>query len=203
MSDLLPSLITPFESEGSPRSFHSSQSRPSTPPPPQESSSDHHTVAFQAAGLPIYNVEAYLNDPDNQSILSSAAKNSNSKKKAEQPGIKTMDEPVQLGSPKTSHHVSALNHLCQERGLVPEFEIDGNEFTGFGGWLKIGNEIIGSDEKWQSKKSAKEGLAAKGTETVKNMQGKGKGSATGTPEKNWVGLLLGMFYLPPQQITQN
>lgn len=187
MSDLKPTLIAPYESQDSPRSFHSSESHPSTP---LQSSSDLHTVTLQSAGLPLYNVETYLNRPENHSLLSSPAINSSNKENLQTSGTKSMDEPVQLGS-QTSHHVMAFYHLCQERGLIPAFEIEESELGRFGGWLKVGNVTIGSDEKWRSKKMAKEGLAAKGIEVVKGMPAKGKGPASGSSEKNWIGLLLG------------
>lgn len=181
MSDLQPGSTMPDKTQD-----------PSPPAPPSASSSNLDAVAFQAAGLSVQDVDAYLNDPQHKSLLSSAAKNS-------KPGTKTviarlgtepMQEPVQLGSPQTSHHVVALNHLCQERGLVPEYEIEGDSKTGFGGWLRVGQEIVGTDGHWRSKKSAKEALATKGVELVKAMQTKASPGAQG---KNWIGLLLGRF----------
>lgn len=100
-------------------------------------------------------------------------------------------QPVPLGTPKTSHYTVAFYQLCQERGFVPQFEIDGDEFDGFGGWLKVGNETIGSEERWRTKKSAKEGLAQKGLGIVKDMDARIKSSAAQASEKNWIGLLQG------------
>lgn len=73
---------------------------------------------------------------------------------------------------------------------MPEFKIDGDQF-GFGGCLKIGNETVCRDERWPSKRDAKEALAERGVELVHAMQERGQGPVAGTPT-NWVGLLQGM-----------
>lgn len=88
-----------------------------------------------------------------------------------------------------------LYHLCQERGLTPEFDIEGDNEGGFGGWLKVGNETIGQDQRWRSKKDAKEGLSERGVEVVKGMEVRERGSAGRAAQKNWIGMLQGMF--PP------
>ncbi|MCJ1225681.1 hypothetical protein MMC12_002330 [Toensbergia leucococca] len=198
MADLLTSLIIPCNS---PDSFHSTHSHiespmlsePSTQPqsPPNAST---HTAALQAAGLPIYDVEAYLNDPKNKNVLDSSAKkplgHSAGKGKSSSNNIGHINatEPVQLGAPKTSHHVSALYLLCQQRGLTPSFEIEENDQT-FGGRLIVGNAVVeGGETRWQSKKEAREELAGRGTEVVKGMTAVQAGeSSTG---ENWVGKLL-------------
>ena len=86
--------------------------------------------------------------------------------------------------------MAALNTLCQAKGVTAIFEIDG--VVDFGGVLKIDGTTVTSEERWRSKKDAKEGLAEKGLDVVKTMDGKGKQSQTsGEPGKNWVGKLLG------------
>ena len=100
-------------------------------------------------------------------------------------------KPIQLGSPKSSHHVLLLHTLPHKRGIVPKFDIEGNQF-GFGGRLQIGDEIISRDERWSTKKEAREELAERGVEVVKSMQERAKEPAVG-PGTSWVGLLLGML----------
>ncbi len=175
MSDLLASLIV-------------SSSPPSTQPPSRMPE-----AAVHAAGLVVHDVEAYLNDPKNKALMASTGKKSatgSTHVKHSAVGESFEPQPVQLGGAKTSHHVSALNHLCQQRGLVPLFEIVAQEEGGFGGWLRVGNETVVSYEKWFSKKEAKEALAEKGVEILKSMGDKGKGPASEEDNKNWVGLLM-------------
>jgi len=77
--------------------------------------------------------------------------------------------------------------------LVPEFEIDGNQ-GGFGGILRIGEQTVGSEQRWRSKKEAKDRLAEKGVEVVRGTEAKGKSPAGGGgTSENWVGKLLGMM----------
>ena len=75
----------------------------------------------------------------------------------------------------------------------PDFQIDGDASNAdFGGLLKIGDVTITSDERWHSKKEAREALAEKGFQTVEKMENKKKGtSAPGDKDKNWIGMLVG------------
>ncbi|KAL8948190.1 MAG: hypothetical protein Q9222_005596, partial [Ikaeria aurantiellina] len=178
--------------KGSHESFHSSYSQPSDSLPNAAALSastpvtaDLHAAALQAAGLSVYDVEAYLNDPRNKEVLALAAK----KQKGNPSSSCT---PVQLGSPITTHNVSAFNQLCQERALIAEYEIQGDQNVGFGGTLTVSGQVIKSENRWRNKKEAKEGLAELGMPVVKGMAAAAKGeqSVTGGQEKNWVGLLL-------------
>ena len=107
---------------------------------------------------------------------------------------------MQLGAPRSSHHVSGLHHLCQERGFIAEYEIDGDQAEGFNGTVTVGNESISTERRWPNKKEAKEGLAALMVPLVKEMEkvkrDKQKvvtgGEQEKEKEKNWVGILLGM-----------
>lgn len=176
MSDLLSSLVIP--------------SPPAAIDTQKESPSDDHQATLQADSLVVHDVEAYLNDPKNKALMASSSK----KPSANTTTIYGAPQPVQLGGPKTSHHVPILNHLCQVRNLVPQFEIEIQANGGFGGCLRIGTETVYSHEKFASKKEAKEALAEKGVELVNGgMVGKEKGKETSSEEerKNWVGLLLG------------
>lgn len=200
MADLLSTLImrnktSPLPNNTSQESFFSSNSeRPSSPPPAPASApapapasplpSNTHSEAVQAAGLPVYDVDTYINDPKSQALLVANAQNTTTN-----PVRGT--QPSQSGAPKTSHFVPLLMMLCQKRAIVPEFKIDGDQF-GFGGCLKIGNETVNRDERWPSKRDAKEALAERGVEVVQAMQERGTGPVAGTPT-NWVGLLQGML----------
>ena len=181
MSDILKSLIAPKTSQDS---FHSTRSQPSSP-----------LVEPTTAGptLPIYDVDTFLNDPNNRSLLSSNTNQNQASSKAKQAaGSNSPPQPIQLGV-KTSNHSMALNHLCQARGLVPDFEIDGDQ-DGYGGALRIGEQTIGSEKNWRSKKEAKEWLAERGVEVVKRIEGKRKVpiGGGGWTSENWIGKLLGM-----------
>lgn len=70
------------------------------------------------------------------------------------------------------------------------FEIEGE--TDFGGVLKLRDVNVTNDQRWSSKKEAKERLAEKGLETVKGMEASKK--EAGPPQErktDWVGMLLG------------
>lgn len=196
MADLLQSLVLPNSSQ---ESFHSSAEHPSPSSPTHvpansdilQSSSQSHSSALQAAGLPIYGVDAYLAAPENAALLRPAPNRKNAPTQQPKPEVDSA-QPVSLGS-KSSHHVSALTILCQQKGLVPDFQIDGDVSNAdFGGLLKIGDVTIASDERWHSKKEAREALAEIGLETVKGMEAKKTESSTlGVKDKNWIGMLLG------------
>ena len=193
MADLLSSLAAANSSHESFHSTHSSLAAATI----NQKGPDVHTAALQAAGLPVYDVDAYLNDPKNQSLLhdliaTKKGKASTSRQDSCTGSGSSSTEPVQLGGPKTSHYVKVLYELCQSRGLQPEFEIDGDE-SGFGGWISINGETIGTDEKWRSKKEAKEGLAQKGIDLASRVAQNARPTpaAAAGPRENWIGKLLG------------
>lgn len=189
MFDLISSLITPGSSTSNPSPASTSEIQKST---------------LQAAGLAVYDVDDYLNKPKNHALMASTGKKSPGSVLFTPMSGFSSPQPVQLGGPKTSHHVTALYHLCQSRGLVPQFEIEANDNGGFGGCLRIGNETVVSREGWLSKKDAKEALAEKGSEIVKGMEWKGKGSGVDGDNKNWVGLLMRAqrtFFSRPQVLN--
>lgn len=197
MADLLESLVSPNSSQ---QSFHSLAEHPSPSSPPNtsadhdsaapQSSSQSQFSALHAAGLPIHDVDSYLAAPENAALLHRAPDRKNASTKQSKPEIEP-SQPVSLGS-KSSHHSTALNLLCQKKGLVPDFQIDGDASNAdFGGVLKIGDVTIASDERWHSKKSAREALAEKGFEAVKDMEAKRKEPGTpGEKDKNWIGMLI-------------
>ncbi|KAL8729091.1 MAG: hypothetical protein Q9181_005125, partial [Wetmoreana brouardii] len=188
-------------SKASHESFHSTYSQ--QPPSPLFSSAsnqlatDLHTAALQAAGLPVYDIESYLNDPQHQPTLNSpSAKSPPPKKQKIQGGSSSSSStPVQLGAPKTTHHVSALHQVCQERGLVAEYNIDGNQVGGFNGTVTVGDQVISSEQRWPNKKEAKEGLAVLAMPVVRDMEAVKRDKQISSlssreQEKNWVGMLL-------------
>ena len=205
MADLLASLVI-AQSNSSQESFHSSfcQAPPSSAPAltstahnmPPEPSSETHASAFQAADLPIYDIDLFLTNSRNAALSKqSPTKSSTAQQKASQQAI-NLPEPISLGS-KTSHNVATLNTLCQTKGLLPIYEIDGDASEpGFYGVIKIGNITLSSDDRRRSKKEAREGLAAKGLEIVKAMEAQRKQPESYSDGgKNWVGMLLGKYII--------
>ncbi|KAL8853611.1 MAG: hypothetical protein Q9221_001597 [Calogaya cf. arnoldii] len=180
-------------------SFHSTRSQPELSkdnPTPNQVMTDLHTAALQAAGLPIYDIETFLNDPRNQASPESKSP-PQKKHRTNQAKSSSSSAPEQIGSPKTTHNVPMLHHLCQERGLVAEYEIDGDQVLGFGGTVTAGGETFMSDQRWQNKKDAKEALSELAVPVVREMGAIRKGQAVPLtpkekpgPERNWVGMLL-------------
>lgn len=195
MASVLEHTIT---SRGSNESFHSSHSQqplsPTFPTASSQLTTDLHTAALQAAGLPVYDIEAYLKDPRHQPSPPVAFPPVK-KQKTQGGSSSSSSAPVQLGAPKTSHNVPALHQLCQERGIVAGFEIDGDQAEGFNGTVAVADQVISSEQRWRNKKEAKEVLAALAVPVVKDMEvvkgNKQKLATGGEQEKNWVGLLLG------------
>lgn len=195
MTSILDELEQSLASKGSNESFHSSHSRQDPCPTLSDSANpDLHAAALKAAGLPIFDIDAYLNDPRNQEasppVKSPAHKKLNT---SENSSSSVPCTPVQLGAPRTTHHVSALNQLCQERALVAEFEIDGDQTGGFAGMVTIGGQTVASEQRWRNKKEAKEGLAELGLPVAREMEAVGRVKEGNGQDKNWVGLLLGEF----------
>ncbi len=166
---------------------------PATGPPTslacKPSVNDQVPAACQAEGVRVYDdVDEYFNRPDVQALLAA-------ERKYGQGGLGSNGTIVPQVSAFSNHHMPALHHHCQIRGLVPEFEIGGDQHGGFGGSVKIGIQTITREEKWPTKKAAKEGLAEKGLEVVKAMQLKRKGPSSGSgATENWIGMLQGAFY---------
>ncbi|KAL2042136.1 hypothetical protein N7G274_005324 [Stereocaulon virgatum] len=200
MANLIGSLVVPeHDTTGSQETFDSASSQP--PPssiteaasqaqkPTSPTTSQSQSLAFQTAGLPIHDIDTFLADPSNAELLKKTRKANQLQPKDAERSSDSVD-PVSLGS-KTSHHVSALNHLCQLKGISAVFEINEDaSHAGFGGVLKIGNVTVTREERWHSKKEAKQALAEKGLEIVQTMEVKGKEPGmSGEVAKNWVGIL--------------
>lgn len=182
--------------KGSCDSFHSSHSQP--PSDSSQPNTNLHAAALQAAGLSPCDIDAFLNDPLNRETV---RVNSPPQKKQKTSQANSSAAPEQLGTPKTTHNVPAFHHLCQERGLVANFDIGGDQPEGFGGAVTVGGQMVTSEQRWRTKKEAKEALAELAIPVVKEMgagkKDKGEQPAAkgkGEPEKNWVGMLLGNSY---------
>ena len=183
MADITASLILPRRL--SQESFHSTNS--------------HHSDTLDNAsgtipdGLALHDVDTFLNDPQNQALLASKARFV-AAAGPKPPKDDEAQRPVPIGHTQSSQNIQTLYYLCQQRGIVPEFEIDGDASTAdWGGWLKINEHIIGSDERWPSKKATREGLAEKAIEIVKAVKVNEVPSSSSSSQTNWVGKLLGMY----------
>lgn len=185
MPDILSSLAA---ANGSHESFHSSHTSPDTAAAIDQGPANTYIAALQAAGLPVHDVDAYLDDPENQALLASSSKSK--KTVAATQGSSSVNEPILLGGPKTSHHVKTLYEICSPKGLQPEFEFEGDEH-GFSGWVSINGETIATDERWPNKKAAKEALAKRAIPLAKSMTVTGAKPAPAAESKvNWIGKLL-------------
>ena len=102
-----------------------------------------------------------------------------------------------LNTTLTTHYVGQLNNQCQTLGLSARYEIEGDQQIGFGGYLQLGPHTITMDERWPSKKAAREGLAPKGLDIVKALQSKRAEEAISA--ENWVGLLHSKLGYPRNQ----
>lgn len=163
-------------------------------------SSNHHLSADavvadtgtpDGAPLQLHDVETFLNDPSTIALLTTAT--SSKQRKVATGSSSSSAEPIQLGSPKTSYNVSLLYVECQQRGIDPEFEFEGDQF-GFSGSVTINGETLSSDQLWATKKEAKESLSAKALPFVKAMKRPEKVAAG--PQENWIGKLQGEAACP-------
>ena len=196
MADLLTSLVVPSSPRSSQESFRSLSSQPCrTPPPPSSpkrlssapTPSTDQTSVSQAASLPVYDIDSYLAQ---NADLRSAPLIKNSSSNTYTAGSANCIEPVSLGK-KTGFYVSALNTQCQVKGFLPVFKIEGT--TDFGGVLKLRDTTVAADQRWCSKKEAKEALAERGLEILKRIEAIAKVAGEAhEPGKNWVGLLHGL-----------
>ncbi len=127
--------------------------------------------------------ETYLMRPEVIALLASGSK---------EPKPKTI-----LVSQTTSHHLPLLHQESQARGLLPRFEIEGDQRMGFGGNVKVGDQTVTSEERWQTKKAVKEALAEKAVGVVKAMPSVKRKRSVGESQENWIGMLHGGQLLPP------
>ena len=176
-------LASILASNSSHESFHSTSSNH---PPSTNAAVAHTGIPDDDAALQLHDVETFLNEPSTIALLATSA--SSKKRKTATGSGSSSAKPIQLGSPKTSHNVSLLYVECQQRGIDPEFEFEGDQ-DGFSGSVTISGETLSSDQRWVTKKEAKESLAEKALPFVKAMERHEKISAA--PQENWIGKLQG------------
>lgn len=192
MAGLLSSLTA--ADNGSQEVFHSARSSPETGD--NDQNHDLHSRAMQANGLAVYDVDSFLNDPNNQLLLNdrSTTKKGKTAQSSQNPnnGSSSTTEPIQLGGPRTSQHVKQLYEICQSRGLQPEFEYEGDDSC-FSGSITINDETISIDQKFRSKKDVKEALAEAGIEIAKRVAQdiRPMMATDANNQVNWIGKLLG------------
>lgn len=149
-------------------------------------------------------VDAYLADPANVAYLTSITAPS-SRRKGQRSTSTSAADPMELDddcapievNTRTSHHVPALNNLCQSRGLTPIYNISGEvDKALFTGSLKVGKVTITLDQECRSKKEVRELLAEQALEAVKTMDGPSREDQSADDEgQNWVGKLLGKSFM--------
>lgn len=162
---------------------------PTASPAPEVCSKD-------ATGLPCPTAESYLMHPEVLALMAGSPK---------EPKLGTS-----FVSQTTSHHLTLLHQESQMRGLTPRFEIEGSEHKGFGGNVKIGGRTVTTEDRWRSKKAAKQGLAEKALDFVKELPSQKRKRPAAEPEESWTGLLhsaqllpfcVQTLYFPTQHLT--
>lgn len=139
-----------------------------------------------------YDINAYL--AANNSILETPKTKTLRTEPQPQPK-RTLDvgypEPVQLGVPKSSHHVELLHRICQEKMITPVFEIeaDPNGISRYTGTLTIEGKTIALGRTEATKKEVRQGLAEMALDFVKEMPGVIQKPEDDLAIKNWIGKL--------------
>ena len=190
MSDLIKSLISPtnpseptaIRHASSDESFHSTLSHHQQTKPPAPLADMTSSQVDSANFLASFDVHSYLKNVSSASQVSASKLPSPAKPKAI--------------SSTTSYYTSALNQLCQAKGLpTPAFDLQqsgqGNEILFFGN-VHIGDHSFGSPERWPNKKGAKEGLSQHAFATIQDLPTRRSvAQSHGASEqgKNWAGLL--------------
>lgn len=225
MADLRKSLILPHGSQfiaprGSQESFHSSHSHQSDPmslPPPgaqaqmpSELPPQQTSTTENGLGPVLHDVDDYLGRPDNHHLLSTSTSRA-PKPKTQSPAQHPVAAPskakptativpVQVGAPKSSASVSRLNTICQQKGLLLDWDIKeaASSLPGFTGTLTVGAETLVLEVAQPSKKDAKQILAERGVEVAERMEARVRGGSEGGEggsggNENWYGKLLGMY----------
>lgn len=161
-------------------------------------------------GPVLHDVDDYLGRPDNHSLLStstSRAPKPKTQSPAQHPATAPSKAkptativPVQVGAPKSSASVSRLNTICQQKGLLLDWDIKeaASSPPGFTGTLTIGAETLVLEVAQPSKKDAKQILAEKGVDVAERMEARVRGGSEGAEagsgaNENWIGKLQGMF----------
>ena len=210
MSDLLASLVIPKSSQ---ESFHSTHSQPATNMSSSPIQNQLQTALYQTIpndygpDLIIHDVDAFLDLPENKSLLESKAEKSTPTSKplvsASTAAGPSMPVATYLGTRTSSASVSRFYEACQVKGLTPVFEIEQDERLPqgmFKGQLSVGSKTIVLEQSQLGKKEARQVLAEKGLELVTSMEAhvKRKDDADNAPngqEENWIGMLFGTVSL--------
>lgn len=161
--------------QGQPQDATKSPHFCSSSPPTELCSND-------TAGLPFPSAESYLMRPEILALIAGSSKEPK--------------PPTTLPSQMKSQHLPLLHQESQKRGLVPRFDIEGDQCTGFGGIVKIGGEKITREEREQTKKAAKKVLAEKALEGFKAMSPLKRKLPAAETHKGWIGMLHGAQSFP-------
>ena len=187
-------LASIMATNGSHESFHSTYSNPKPPVDAQVTAALHTTVPEDAA-LQLHDVDTFLNNPQNIALLatggsSNKATRSSGKQRTSVSSGSSTAEPIHIGTSRPGNHVSLLYYECQQRGLSPDFEFEGDQ-EGFHGSVTISGQIFSTDQIWPNKKEAKEGLSEKALPFVKALALNRQVKVSTAPRENWIGKLQG------------
>ena len=190
MSDLIKSLISPTNPSepaavrhaSSDESFHSTTSHHQQLQPPAPLMDVTNSQVDCDNFLASFDVHSYLKSTSSASQVSASK-------------LPPPAKPKAISS-TTSYYTSALNQLCQAKGLpTPAFDLQqdgqGNEILFFGS-VNIGDHSFGSPERWPNKKGAKEGLSEHAFATVQGLPTRrptAQSHGASDQGKNWAGLL--------------
>ena len=179
---------------GSHESFHSTYSNP-RPLVDAQVTAAIHTAVPEDAALQLHDVDAFLSEPQTIALLATAGSSnkgtrSSGKQRTSAGSSSSTAEPIPSGTSRTSHHVSLLYYECQQRGLSPIFEFEGDQ-NGFQGSVTINGQIFSTDQLWPNKKEAKEGLSEKALPFVKALALDRQEKVSAKAQENWIGKLLG------------
>lgn len=145
---------------------------------------------WQNGDLEVYGIEEW---DQKQQLLGHIRTTRPSTKFSYQPPIPAT--PIALPQTRSSEHIIRLHQLCQERGILTQYEFS-SEYgdAKWGVRLTLGETIIEEDGPFQSKKEAKDVAAEKGCLLITEMPipaASAKRRLDDSPGENWVGLLLG------------
>lgn len=182
----------------------SGQAQMQSEPPAQQT-----FAADNGLGPVLHDVDDYLGRPDNHDLLStstSRAPKPETQSPAQNPAAAPSKVkptativPVQVGAPKSSASVSRLNTICQQKGLLLDWDIKeaASSLPGFTGTLTIGAETLVLEVAQPSKKDAKQILAERGVEVAERMEARVRGGSEGgeAGNENWIGKLQGMYLI--------
>lgn len=212
--DLLQSLITPYEATKAAIPPRASQQSPGMTSIAINEPTASLTQRSLPSSLPnVFSIEEFERQHHEQALLDAQLQPSRSELSGRPTttagnGTTTARNPasqlapavaVPLGKPRTTEHIKHFHELCQQRGIAPAFEFENVDQQRFGVRLSFGDKVLEEKGPFNSKKEAKEAVAERGLEVVREMVREGAlstdegGSRGGGEERaeNWIGLLLG------------